>query len=106
MNRPPKYGRKVDRNHANIRDELRTMGFTVADMSQIGSGHPDLLVGGYHREQDETVSVYVEVKMPGESLTEAEMEWFATWGEMLTCIVATCVNDVLVEGFGWRKEDL
>jgi hypothetical protein len=37
---------KVDRNHAEIRDALRSFpGVTVRDCSHVGGGFPDLVVG-------------------------------------------------------------
>ena len=68
--RPPAYARKTDRNHTEIRDGLRQCGYQVTDMSAIGKGIPDLLVGKCR------LRCWVEVKMPGEKLTEAERVFF------------------------------
>jgi len=48
--------RRVDANHADIIDAFRRMGCSVADLSRIGGGIPDLAVGLYGR------TVLVEVK--------------------------------------------
>jgi hypothetical protein len=37
-----RYARKVDRNHGEIRDGLRKLGWTVHDLSSAGDGVPDL----------------------------------------------------------------
>ena len=38
------YAKKTDRNHAEIRDGLRQVGYTVVDTSRFGEGFPDLIV--------------------------------------------------------------
>lgn len=58
--------RKVDRNHAEIRQGLRECGFPVWDTSRVGDGFPDLLVYAHGR------LLLLEVKMPGEQLTPME----------------------------------
>jgi hypothetical protein len=70
-----RYARKVDRNHAEIRDGLRACGFRVADTSRLGSGFPDLVVSAY------AVLWMVEIKMPGEPLTEDEQVFADLWAE-------------------------
>jgi hypothetical protein len=65
------WRRKVDRNHAEIRDGLRDLGFDVWDCSRFGEGFPDLLVFAHGR------LFLLEVKMPGEHLTLAQ-EFFRT----------------------------
>jgi len=68
-----KYLSKPDRNHAHIRDGLRELGFSVADTQKVGGGFPDLVVGRWG------LSVLVEVKWPGESLTPSEIRWWSEW---------------------------
>jgi len=60
------WRRRVDRNHAEIRDGLRRCGYSVWDCSRFGDGFPDLLlrVGG--------AVLLLEVKMPREGLTPKE----------------------------------
>ena len=83
------YGRRVDNNHAEIRDGLRMLGFVVWDTSQAGYGFPDLVVarGGVVRA--------VEVKSKGGKLTEAETRFRDAFGDWV--IVAYCLEDVLQE---------
>ena len=40
-----KYGAKKDANHGEIVDALKTHGACVIDMSHVGQGFPDLIVG-------------------------------------------------------------
>lgn len=58
-----RYARRVDRNHAAIRDGLRQVGYKVFDCSRLGGGFPDLLAWDGKR------LTLLEVKMPGEYLT-------------------------------------
>lgn len=72
---PPTYRRRVDGNHAEVRDALRESGWTITDYSRVGSGIPDLLA--YRNTDDGIWSCWVEVKQIGEKLTEAEREFFS-----------------------------
>ena len=47
---------RVDDNHGDVRDALRAAGWSVRDMSRVGSGWPDLLAIRHGR------TVHVEVK--------------------------------------------
>jgi hypothetical protein len=59
--------RRRDNNHAAIREGLRQCGFFVSDTAEIGNGFPDLLA-----VSKSGVAVLLEVKVPGEHLTEME----------------------------------
>lgn len=63
--------RRVDCNHAAIRDGLRDCGYTVEDTAWIGHGIPDLLVCAGD------VFVMFEIKGPRGELTEAETRFHA-----------------------------
>lgn len=76
---------KVDANHAAIVRRFREIGATVQDLSAVGKGCPDLLVG-YHG-----VNVLVEIK-DGEKvpsarkLTADQVTWHAKWsGQVDVC---------------------
>ena len=62
--------KRRDLNHATIRDGLRKLGFHVEDTADLGHGFPDLLANKKNREG---TAVLLEVKMPGEKLTPAEI---------------------------------
>jgi hypothetical protein len=72
--------RKVDRNHAEVRDVLRSLCLAVEDLSDVGRGIPDLLV------KTARAKVYlVEVKdgllSPSRRrLTDDEVRVQARWG--------------------------
>lgn len=61
---------KVDKNQAAIVQGLRKVGAKVQSIAEVGDGCPDLLVGF------RGTWYAIEVKMPGEALTEDEAEWW------------------------------
>ena len=71
--------KRVDGNHAVVRDALRSVaGIVVQDLSGAGSGIPDLLVGCEGR------NFLLEVKDPSKPpsrrrLTRAQESWHAGW---------------------------
>ena len=54
------YARKVDTNHANVRNALRKVGATVLDTASLGDGAPDLIVGWQRR----TLAIEVKWRRP------------------------------------------
>ena len=54
----PKYAAKTDNNQAEIVKTFKAMGCTVQDLSSVGSGCPDLLVGV------SGINLLIEVKNP------------------------------------------
>lgn len=69
---------KVDANHHAIVSALRRCGASVQDLSRVGDGCPDLLVG-YHG-----ITYCVEVKDGSKSasrrqLTPDQIDWHARW---------------------------
>ena len=64
---------KVDGNQNAVIDALLRAGCAVQVLSQ-GMGVPDLLVA----KPDGTLAL-VEVKMPGEGLTDYQKKWAAKW---------------------------
>lgn len=65
---------KVDLNQKQIVRELRALGFSVRHTHTIGQGFPDLVIGMGG------ITMLVEVKQEGETLTPDEREFFDTWG--------------------------
>lgn len=64
-------GRRVDSNHAAMRDFFRALGWTVLDKSRCGQGISDLVM----RSKRGNVW-FVEVKRPGKAkLTDAECQF-------------------------------
>ena len=74
--------KRRDANHAEIRDAFRSLGASVADTADLGSGFPDLVVGwrGYN--------YLVEVKTRTGKLTPDEVKFFDNWKGQ-TVIVGT-----------------
>lgn len=65
-----KYAKRVDSNHAEIRDYFREFGAKVKDTSFFGHGFPDLLVRWAGK------TYYVEIKQSNKSkLTKPEKEF-------------------------------
>jgi Holliday junction resolvase len=69
---------RTDNNHREIIDELRQLGFSVADTSRLGGGFPDIVVG------KNGVNYLMEIKdgdkPPSQrKLTPDEEKFFALW---------------------------
>lgn len=82
--------RKSDHNQAQIVQALRDAGLSVAVLSSLGGGTPDLLVS------NGSVNLLVEIKNldgRGKALTDAEFRFISAWRGPL--IVATSAEDVL-----------
>ena len=70
-----RYAKRVDENHAEIRDGLRELGFEVTDCSGLGQGVADLSV-----RTSPTMSVWLEVKKDKkEGLTDPEVIFKMLW---------------------------
>jgi hypothetical protein len=80
-----KYAKRVDANHAQVKSALTAAGCVVEDLSAIGGGVPDLLVG--YMKRGERLFWAVEVKdgqkvKSAQKLTDAQIRWhekFAGW---------------------------
>ena len=91
---------RTDPNQAEIVAELRALGATVAILSAVGGGVPDLLVGWRGRDR------LVEVKSPagprggrsasGQKLNARQIRFREAWSGA-PVIVATRVEDVVDE---------
>jgi hypothetical protein len=95
-----RYAKKVDRNHAEIRDGLRKLGFDVYDMSGAGDGLPDLGVsiapGVVH---------FIEVKdgdkpLSAQKLTKRQEEWHRFAWQMTSKVRSL---DEAVEALNWAR---
>lgn len=61
---------RVDSNHQEIRDGLRSLGYYVVDLAFVGAGIPDLLV-----KSKSGLGVFLEVKQLGEYPTRQEVSF-------------------------------
>lgn len=69
---------KVDANHKSIVDALRAVGATVQDLSAVGKGCPDILVG--YRGQNVLLEIKDGTLSPSRRhLTEDQIAWHAHW---------------------------
>lgn len=64
---------RTDGNQVEIVAAFRGLGCSVTVTSRVGEGFPDLVVGV------ESVTVPVEIKMPGGTLTDEQETWFKLW---------------------------
>ena len=66
---------KTDQNQAEIVKALRQVGATVHDLSAVGGGCPDILVG--HKN----VTYLIEIKNPDTKgkLNKLQQKWHAEW---------------------------
>ena len=69
---------KVDGNHAAIVSALRSAGYSVQSLAEVGDGCPDILVGV------ERTNVLMEIKDPSQSATDRRLNgrqkrWHAEW---------------------------
>lgn len=70
---------KKDDNHNEIADALRQCGCSVLDLSGVGGGCPDMLVGRHNE------NILIEVKRPkakgqqAGKLTEPQEKFLAAW---------------------------
>jgi hypothetical protein len=95
-----RHARKTDRNHAEIRDGLRALGYEVLDLSAAGCGVPDLAVriapGKSHM---------LEVKdgdkpLSKQALTPAQEQWhYFNWQTTTKC---TSLQQA-VEAIEWAR---
>ena len=66
--------KRVDVNQKEIVHALRTFGATVQDLSMVGQGCPDLLVGFRN------CTILIEVKRDGKAkYTSHQIEWNENW---------------------------
>jgi hypothetical protein len=81
-----KYGAKKDANHNEVVDALKEAGASVIDMSHVGRGFPDLIVGFNSQ------TLLMEIKNPKTSygkkgLNKNQLKWREQWIGGTYCIV-------------------
>lgn len=79
--------KRTDANQAEIVEQLRAIGCTVQDLSGVGRGTPDILVG--YRGQN----LLMEIKTKSGRLNPRQVEWFTKWHGQSS--VVTCFEDAL-----------
>ena len=84
-------GRKTDANQASIMAALRQVGATVVDLSAVGRGVPDLLVGF----RGNTYLLEVKNKAGRNRLT-ADQDVFLAWWHGVPPVIVYNENDALI----------
>ena len=67
------YKKRVDNNQLEIIKAFQSMGATVLNLSAVGKGCPDLLIGY------KNISVLVEVKSKTGKFTEPQLKFMEQW---------------------------
>jgi rhamnose utilization protein RhaD (predicted bifunctional aldolase and dehydrogenase) len=68
------YAKRVDENHKLIKHTFIALGASVLDLSRVGQGCPDLLIGYKNK------SVFVEVKSSNKAhFTEHQLKFINSW---------------------------
>ena len=103
----PMYARRVDTKHADIIAELRQMGYSVLDLSRVGSGCPDCLVSRNF------MTALLEIKTPRGLKTAlkrrnaAQIEFAEEWkGHIIVAYTASDAHyqfGLLLKRQGWVK---
>jgi endogenous inhibitor of DNA gyrase (YacG/DUF329 family) len=81
-----RYGAKKDANHNDIVDALQKVGAYVIDMSHVGGGFPDLIVGFQSK------TILMEIKNPKTAygrrgLNKNQLKWKEQWLGGTYCVV-------------------
>jgi hypothetical protein len=81
-----KYGAKKDANHHEVVDALKKAGAYVLDMSHVGGGFPDLIIGFCSK------TILMEIKNPKTSygkrgLNKNQLKWKEQWTGDTYCVV-------------------
>lgn len=83
-------GRKTDANQSTITATLRQVGATVVDLSAVGKGVPDLLVGF------RGTTFLIEVKnVKGKNKTTPDQDIFYAWWRGAPAIIVRTADEAL-----------
>lgn len=85
---------KTDTNHQEIVEGLRATGCSVLDLSAVGKGCPDILVGR------NGINVLMEIKTKNGKLNEKQVGWHESWKGIVATVTdlnqaIEIMNDVL-----------
>ena len=93
----PRHAKRTDENQKAIVTELRSYGFIVKVVSNLGGGMPDILVAKDKR------AIGVEIKDTGKrkQVTDAEIEMRVWWEQLgMKYIIAENAGEIVTE---WNK---
>ena len=79
--------KKVDSNQAQIIADLKKIGVSVLNLSRVGGGCPDILVGWQGK------NILIEIKTAKGNLNDSQIEFFEQWkGPKFVC---KSINEII-----------
>ena len=79
--------KKVDSNQAQIIADLKKIGVSVLNLSRVGGGCPDLLIGWQGK------NILIEIKTAKGNLNDLQIEFFKEWkGPKFVC---KSINEII-----------
>lgn len=79
--------KKVDSNQAQIIADLKKIGVSVLNLSRVGGGCPDILVGWQGK------NILIEIKTAKGNLNDLQIEFFEQWkGQKFVC---KSINEII-----------
>ena len=79
--------KKVDSNQAQIIADLKKIGVSVLNLSRVGGGCPDILVGWQGK------NILIEIKTAKGNLNDSQIEFFKEWkGPKFVC---KSINEII-----------
>ena len=81
------FKKKVDSNQAQIIADLKKIGVSVLNLSRVGGGCPDILVGWQGK------NILIEIKTAKGDLNDLQIEFFEQWkGQKFVC---KSINEII-----------
>ena len=81
------FKKKVDSNQAQIIADLKKNGVSVLNLSRVGGGCPDILVGWQGK------NILIEIKTAKGNLNDLQIEFFEQWkGPKFVC---KSINEII-----------
>lgn len=81
------FKKKVDSNQAQIIADLKKIGVSVLNLSRVGGGCPDILVGWQGK------NILIEIKTAKGNLNDSQIEFFKEWkGSKFVC---KSINEII-----------
>ena len=96
------HAKRRDLNHAEIRDALRAVGWSVYDSGSVGKDFPDLVVGAAG------LTFLVEIKSAAGRLSEGQQEFARLWrgGRVIIAYSAEQAICLITEGIAqWQTHE-
>jgi hypothetical protein len=94
-----KYARRTDRNHAEILQVFRKLGFSVADTSRLGQGFPDCVIARSSKTALCEIKDGKKIKS-ARALTEAQKKFWEEWRGLY--LIVERPEDVLEISSRWH----